>query len=182
MTLVNDKTGTRYVLKLVYTGAVPEQTESFTQAAKVTPVRRVVDDEGGQGIMELVIAIAIINVAILAMFAMFQAGALSVLRASRTSNGAVVAEKQAELYRAMLYKDIQLNDGLVTSAASDSVHTSASEWVSSATQTQSSSCTNTLAECTADPVLGDGCRRARLQGRHVCPGRRLRRAVEREKR
>ncbi len=110
-------------------------------------MRRVVDDEGGQGIMELVIAIAIINVAILAMFAMFQAGALSVLRASRTSNGAVVAEKQAELYRAMLYKDIQLNDGLVTSAASDSVHTSASEWVSSSTQTQSSSCTNTLAEC-----------------------------------
>lgn len=113
----------------------------------MTAVRRIVDDEGGQGIMELVIAIAIINVAILAMFAMFQAGALSVLRASRTSNGAVVAEKQAELYRAMLYKDIQLNDGLVTSAASDPLHTSASEWVSSATQTQSSSCTNSLAEC-----------------------------------
>ncbi len=34
VTLVNDKTGTRYVLKLVYTGAVPEHTESFTQAGK----------------------------------------------------------------------------------------------------------------------------------------------------
>jgi len=78
---------------------------------------------------------------------MFQAGALPVLRASRTSNGAVVAEKQAELYRAMLYKDIQLNDGLVTAAASDSLHTSASEWMSSASQTQSNSCTSTLAEC-----------------------------------
>jgi hypothetical protein len=32
--LVNQATGARYVLKLVYTGAVPEQTESFTQAGK----------------------------------------------------------------------------------------------------------------------------------------------------
>jgi len=110
-------------------------------------MRRIAKDEGGQGIMELVIAIAVINVAILAMFAMFQAGALSVLRASRTSNGAVVAERQAELYRAMLYKDIQLNDGLVTSAASDSLHTAASEWGSSTAQVKAATCTNTLPEC-----------------------------------
>jgi len=113
----------------------------------MSTLRRIARDEDGQGIMELVIAIAIINVAILAMFAMFQAGALSVLRASRTSNGALVAAKQAELYRAMLYKDIQLNDSLVTSAASDSAHIAASEWGSSAVQVKSSSCTNTLAEC-----------------------------------
>lgn len=113
----------------------------------MSAVRRIVRDEDAQGIMELVIAIAIINVAILAMFAMFQAGALSVLRASRTSNGAVVAEKQAELYRAMLYTDIRLNDSLVTSAASDPLHIAASEWGSSAVQVKSSSCTNTLPEC-----------------------------------
>jgi Tfp pilus assembly protein PilE len=110
-------------------------------------MRRIAKDEGGQGLMELVIAIAVINVAILAMFAMFQAGALSILRASRTSNGAVLAEKQAELYRAMLYKDIQLNDGLVTSAASDTLHIAASEWGSSTAQVQASTCTNTLPEC-----------------------------------
>ena len=34
VTLVNDATGARYVLKLVYTGVAPEQTESFTQAGK----------------------------------------------------------------------------------------------------------------------------------------------------
>ena len=33
-TLVNDATGARYDLRLVYTGAAPEQTESFTQAEK----------------------------------------------------------------------------------------------------------------------------------------------------
>jgi hypothetical protein len=32
--LVNQTTGARYVLKLVYAGAAPEQTESFTQAGK----------------------------------------------------------------------------------------------------------------------------------------------------
>lgn len=34
MTLVNDATGARYSLKLVFTGTAPEQTESFTQAKK----------------------------------------------------------------------------------------------------------------------------------------------------
>jgi len=34
VTLVNDATGARYVLKLVYTGSTPEKTESFTQAGK----------------------------------------------------------------------------------------------------------------------------------------------------
>lgn len=32
--LVNDATGARYVLRLLYTGAAPEQVESFTQAGK----------------------------------------------------------------------------------------------------------------------------------------------------
>lgn len=110
-------------------------------------MRRIVKDESGLGIVELVIAIAIINVAIMAMFAMFQAGALSVLRASRTSNGAVVAEKQAELYRAMLYKDIQLNDSLVTAAAPDSLHTAAPEWGNPVAQVKSSTCATSLPEC-----------------------------------
>lgn len=34
VTLVNDATGARYSLKLVFTGSAPEQTESFTQAKK----------------------------------------------------------------------------------------------------------------------------------------------------
>jgi hypothetical protein len=113
----------------------------------MTPGARIAKDESGQGITEIVIAIAIINVAIMAMFAMFQAGALSILRASRTSNAAVVAEKQAELYRAMLYKDVLLNDSLVTTAATDSIHTSATEWGSAGVQVSASTCTNTLSEC-----------------------------------
>jgi Tfp pilus assembly protein PilV len=111
----------------------------------VTVLRKLRQDERGIGIVEVLIAIVIINVAILAMFAMFQAGALSILRASRTSNASVLAEKQMELYRAMLHTDIRLNTGLVSSA--DATHTSASEWGSAAQQVTSAACTSTLPEC-----------------------------------
>ena len=147
VTVVNDTTGTRYVLKARVHRRRSRADGELHPGREVRSMRRIVKDESGLGIVELVIAIAIINVAIMAMFAMFQAGALSVLRASRTSNGAVVAEKQAELYRAMLYKDIQLNDSLVAAAASDSLHTADAEWVSSTAQVQSSTCTSSLAEC-----------------------------------
>jgi len=111
----------------------------------VTLRDRITKDESGLGLIELVIAIAIINIAVMAMFAMFQAGGLAILRAARTSNASVVAEKQMELYRGMLYADIRLNDGLVASA--DATHTAAPEWVSAATQKTSAACVNTTASC-----------------------------------
>lgn len=107
--------------------------------------RRIRNDEAGIGLIELVIAIAVMNIAIMAMFAMFQAGGLSVLRAARTSNASIVAEKQMELYRAMLYANIRLNDALVT--ASDATHTAASEWVSAGSQITSSACVSTDPAC-----------------------------------
>jgi Tfp pilus assembly protein PilV len=118
---------------------------------------RIGKEEAGIGIIELVIAIAIINVAILAMFAMFQAGALSLLRASRTSNGSVVAEKQMELYRGMLYTGIALNDTLANSSSttSDTIHTGASAWGSASAQVKlpgsatppAFACASTSPEC-----------------------------------
>lgn len=125
-------------------------------------LRRIRQDERGIGIVELVIAIAIMNAAIMTMFAMFQAGALSVLRASRTSNASVLAEKQMELYRAMLHADIVLNDALVSAA--DSTHISAPEWGSAAQQVTSAGCANTLPECmpTQPSVTGGDGRAYRL--------------------
>ena len=117
--------------------------------------------EDGLGIIELVIAIAIMNVAIFAMFAMFQAGGLSILRASRTSNAAVLGEKQMELYRAMLYNDIRLNSTLVASA--DAVHINGPpvppEWGSVANQvtdTSTPTCSSTLPECVPVQALVTG--------------------------
>lgn len=85
--------------------------------------------EDGFGLIELITALMILNIAIFALFAMFEAGVLSISRAGRTSTAAVLAEKQLELYRSLLYQDIGLESTLVTAAASDTVHTSdAVEW------------------------------------------------------
>lgn len=118
---------------------------------------RIRDDEAGIGLIEVVIAVAVINIAIMAMFAMFQAGALSILRAARSSNASVVAERQMELYRGLLYQGMALNDPTVSAAATtgDTVHTSAAEWVSLATQIRlpstaaapAFSCATTAPEC-----------------------------------
>lgn len=104
-------------------------------------------DEAGIGIVEVLIAIMIINIAIMAMFAMFQAGGLSILRAARTSNASVVAEKQMELYRGLLYAEIRLNLADTLVAAVDPVHTAAPEWVSAVSQKTSASCLSTNTEC-----------------------------------
>ena len=85
--------------------------------------------EDGFGLIELITALVIMNIAIFALFAMFQAGVLSIARAGRTSTAAVLAEKQLELYRGLLYQDIGLSDVLVVAAVTDSVHTSdTAEW------------------------------------------------------
>ena len=85
--------------------------------------------EDGFGLIELITALVILNIAIFALFAMFEAGVLSISRAGRTSTAAVLAEKQLELYRSLLYQDIGLNDTLVVAAGSDTVHTSdTAEW------------------------------------------------------
>ncbi len=62
------------------------------------------------GLIELLIALTILQIAIFAMFAMLQAGGLAILRASRVSAATAVGEKQMELYRGLLYRDIGLCD------------------------------------------------------------------------
>ena len=103
--------------------------------------------EDGFGLIELVTALVILNIAIFALFAMFEAGVLSISRAGRTSTAAVLAEKQLELYRSLLYQNIGLESSLVTAAASDSVHTSyTAEWNGGA-QTILAGCTTALDRC-----------------------------------
>ena len=69
-------------------------------------------EEAGFGLIELVIALAILNVVILALFATFNAGSLALQRASRISTAETLADKQMELYRARLYKGIGLENTL----------------------------------------------------------------------
>ena len=108
---------------------------------------RLAREEGGFGLVELVIAIAILNVVILALFATFHAGSLALQRASRISTAETVADKQMELYRAHLYDSIGLESSLVTAAAGDATHTGDSAWVSAGSQITAATCTTAVDEC-----------------------------------
>ena len=108
---------------------------------------RLTREEGGFGLIELVIAIAILNVVILALFATFNAGSLALQRASRISTAETVGDKQMELFRAHLYSDLGLESSLVTAAAGDATHTGDAAWVSTGSQLTAGTCTTSLDEC-----------------------------------
>jgi type II secretory pathway pseudopilin PulG len=88
--------------------------------------------EDGFGLIELLIAIVMLNVGILALVAAFNSGSLAIQRASQASTAATLAEKQMELYRAQIYADVALDNSATTTAAGNSVYSSDSAY--SATQ------------------------------------------------
>ena len=63
----------------------------------------------GFGLIELLMAMTILNVGILAIVAAFNAGAISLSRAGRTATASAVADKQMELFRAIPYGCIYEN-------------------------------------------------------------------------
>jgi Tfp pilus assembly protein PilV len=71
-------------------------------------VRRLRNDEAGFGLVELVIAMAILNIGLLALVAAFNSGAVAVKRSARVSTATALADRQMELYRALTYTDIRL--------------------------------------------------------------------------
>lgn len=101
--------------------------------------------QDGFGLVELLIAIVVLNIAIFALFSAFNAGTFAIVRASRIATGTVVAERQLELYRALLWRHIGLDASLIGPAAGDAVH--ASDAAAGDAQTASTSCTTALPQC-----------------------------------
>ena len=79
--------------------------------------------ERGTGLIELLIALTVLQIAIFAVFAMMQAGGLAILRASRVSAATAVGEQQLELHRGVLHRDIGLATSGIAAAALDATHT-----------------------------------------------------------
>jgi type II secretory pathway pseudopilin PulG len=73
--------------------------------------------------MELLMAITMLNVGILAIVAAFNAGALALGRASKTSTATAVADTQMELFRGIKYANIVQTTSEWNSATSDSTWT-----------------------------------------------------------
>lgn len=65
--------------------------------------------EEGFGLVELLIAMVVLQVALLAIIGAFGAGAVALGTASKTTTAAALADQQLELYRAMPYDAIGLD-------------------------------------------------------------------------
>ena len=85
-------------------------------------VKKRLQSEAGFGLIELVLSMVMLNVGILAVVAAFNSGAVALKNASEVSSAAVLADKQMELYRALLYEQIALDSSSVATANTDSTY------------------------------------------------------------
>lgn len=79
--------------------------------------KRLRADQDGFGLIELLIAMVILNVGLLAIIASFQAGVITLGRASRVTTAAVIADQQMELYRAITWDSIRLASSSIPGTA-----------------------------------------------------------------
>jgi Tfp pilus assembly protein PilV len=79
--------------------------------------------ERGFGLLELVMAMVMLNIGILSIVAAFNAGGLALSRASRQSTATAIADTQMELFRGLKYVNIQQITSEWNSAVADSTWT-----------------------------------------------------------
>ena len=65
--------------------------------------------EAGFGLIELLMAMVMLNIGILAIVAAFNSGMFALKRASKISTASAIADSQMELYRAITYSAIALD-------------------------------------------------------------------------
>src|SRR5919112_5113379 len=76
-------------------------------------------DESGFGIVELLIAMAILSIGILALASAFTSGSVALRRASRTATATAIADAQLERYRAIRYCAVYLEPATVPAAGTN---------------------------------------------------------------
>ena len=79
-------------------------------------------DEGGFALVEMLIAIVVINIGLLAILLSLTSGVTTLRRSAETSTASVVADKQLERYRAVAFTSIYLDTTAVAPAATDSTY------------------------------------------------------------
>jgi Tfp pilus assembly protein PilV len=80
-------------------------------------------DESGFGMLELLMAMVMLNVGILAIVAAFSSGNAALARASRISTAGALANKQMEVYRGVKYDNIVFVTSEWNGATADSSYT-----------------------------------------------------------
>lgn len=104
----------------------------------------------GFALIEMLIAIVVINVGLLAILLALNSGMVTLRRSAETSTASAIADQQLERYRARAFTAISLDTGSL--AATDSTYRADSAY--SASQV-SSSCSPLVAACLpSQPVTG----------------------------
>jgi type II secretory pathway pseudopilin PulG len=80
-------------------------------------------DESGFGLLELLMAMVMLNVGILAILAAFSSGNTALARASRIATAGTVANKQMEAYRGLKYDNILFKTSDWNAAIADASYT-----------------------------------------------------------
>lgn len=111
-----------------------------------------VREEQGFGLIELLIALTVLSVGILALFGAYNAGALSLRRAAHLSTATALADKQMEGIRALSFGSI----GLLTPIPVSGPYSADIAYVSASAQVVvPSPCAGTTGQCTpVQPVTG----------------------------
>jgi hypothetical protein len=104
--------------------------------------------------VELLAAITILVVGLLAVYAMFQAGLLQIRRASTITTAAALADTEMEKYRAIKYESLGLDDTNVIAADSTYTGDSAYRGDSSPATTLASAITDTQTAVTVASATG----------------------------
>ncbi|TML47198.1 MAG: type II secretion system protein [Actinobacteria bacterium] len=104
--------------------------------------------ERGFALIEMLAAIVLINIGILAMLLALSSGVLTLRRSAQLSTASVVADKQIEQYRAMTYSSVYLDTTSLTST--DSTYRSDAAY--SATQV-SQTCSPLVSACTPSQTI-----------------------------
>src|SRR5215216_6040394 len=87
-------------------------------------------EEGGFGLLELLMAMVMLNVGILAIVAAFSSGNAALARASRVSTAAALADRQMESYRGLIYDNIVFITSEWNAAIADSTYTADTAYTS----------------------------------------------------
>jgi type II secretory pathway pseudopilin PulG len=80
-------------------------------------------NEAGFGLIELLIAMVVLNVGLLAIVAAFSSGAVAINRAGKTGTASALADAQMEQYRTLPYYAIGLDTSGAGTAATDATYT-----------------------------------------------------------
>jgi type IV pilus modification protein PilV len=79
--------------------------------------------EGGFTLVELLIAMVVLTIGILALIAAYSSGYVALNRATRVSSARLIADQQMERFRAVQYSAIQLNTTCGASCTEDATYT-----------------------------------------------------------